>query len=105
MHKVYEARDRIQAQMFLDYLRERGIQSVILRDFLSGGAGELPADIGPALWVLDEDDLEPARELLRRLERTPAPSERGADWVCVGCGERLEGQFLSCWRCGRPRTD
>ena len=63
-----------------------------------------PGCMGPPM-VLDEDDVEPARELLRRLERTPAPSQRGADWVCAGCGERLEGQFLSCWRCGRPRNN
>ena len=24
-------------------------------------------------------------------------------WVCVQCGERLEGQFTACWQCGALR--
>ena len=65
MHKVFNARDCIQAQMFLDYLLDRGIRSVIMRDYLSGAAGELPADIGPTLWVLDADDLERLLKMIK----------------------------------------
>lgn len=30
-------------------------------------------------------------------------SAGGEPWTCAACGERLEGQFDSCWRCGAER--
>lgn len=50
----------------------------------------------PSVWVRDVD-LDRARKVLAEADR------RGSapDWNCSGCGERLEGQFTACWRCGR----
>ena len=31
---------------------------------------------------------------------TAAPT--GAHWTCAKCGERLEPQFTTCWKCGAP---
>ena len=52
----------------------------------------------PSVWVR-ESDLERAREVLAE-RRGEGPS-----WGCPGCGERLEAQFTSCWRCGQPRGE
>jgi hypothetical protein len=36
---------------------------------------------------------------LRALARAAA-APIGAPWTCEHCGEALEPQFTSCWRCG-----
>jgi hypothetical protein len=35
-------------------------------------------------------------------EAPPAPT--GGPWKCPKCGEELEPQFGSCWKCGTVRT-
>jgi hypothetical protein len=52
------------------------------------------------LWVIDEEVLPRARLLL---EGWLQGGDRDEPWVCSGCGERLEGQFGGCWKCGRER--
>nr|WP_207143687.1 DUF2007 domain-containing protein [Thiococcus pfennigii] len=102
VQRLYEARDRIEAQLLVDLLGRHRIGAAIFGDYLAGAAGELPAGIWPTVWVLDEADLGRARALLAQFlaaaDRPPGP-----DWVCPGCGERLEDSFELCWRCGRPR--
>ena len=63
MIELFQAQDRIEAQMLKDYLQDRGIESVILNDHLSGALGELPANIFPTLWLLEDQDLSKARQL------------------------------------------
>ena len=58
--------------------------------------GELPPiECQAELWV-EARDVARAEEILFRQQ--PA----GPDWSCA-CGERLEGQFSHCWRCGAER--
>jgi hypothetical protein len=73
-----------------------GIESEIRNQYLAGALGDLPMfETWPQLWV--EDAMEPAA--LRALAvATAAPS--GEPWVCAQCGEQLEPQFMTCWRCG-----
>jgi hypothetical protein len=49
----------------------------------------------PQLYVEDADE-QPALRALARAAVAPA----GASWTCEHCGELLEPQFTSCWRCG-----
>ncbi len=56
MKKLYEAADRIEAQMLRDALSSAGVEAVILGDYLAGAAGELPANIWPAVWVVTDSD-------------------------------------------------
>jgi hypothetical protein len=102
MRRLYQARDRIEAQFLQDYLDRHLITATILGDYLSGAAGDLPLNIYPTLWVLEDEDLPRAQELLARfLEQ----SERGGGpaWECPGCGELVEAGFDMCWNCGRHR--
>nr|WP_163501036.1 DUF2007 domain-containing protein [Halomonas socia] len=64
---------------------------------LGGGAGELPlGECEPEVWVAPHN-VERARCLIREsLEGADKPVP---DWVCPGCGERLEGAFDACWQC------
>jgi hypothetical protein len=58
------------------------------------------AEFYPKLWV-DEADFAAASSVLSAF-RTRAPVA-ATPWVCSSCGEQLEGQFTSCWKCGNAR--
>ena len=103
MRKLYEARDRIEAQLVRDFLASRHIPSQVFGDFLAGAAGELPANLFPAVWVMEDRDLARARELLDEFLAGRARRDADPDWRCPTCGERVEGQFEVCWNCGSPR--
>jgi hypothetical protein len=103
MQRLYQARDRIEAQLLLDFLDRHLLRCVVLGDYLSGAAGELPVDICPTLWLIDDQDLGRAREVLARFLTPPAPRPTTAPWHCPACGEQVEGDFDLCWNCGRTR--
>ncbi|MBT2972044.1 MAG: hypothetical protein B6D72_04110 [gamma proteobacterium symbiont of Ctena orbiculata] len=103
MRELYQAADRVEAQVLKDYLDREGVETVIIGDHLSGAVGELPADIFPTLWVLDENDLERAKRLTERFFNRPPVS--GTAWRCAVCGERIEPGFEVCWNCGSPNPN
>jgi hypothetical protein len=85
------------AALWVDTLREAGIDASVQREFLSGAAGQLPPDqCLPEIWVAHEEQEAAALALLRQLQSLPQRR-----WVCA-CGEVVEGGFESCWNCGRP---
>jgi hypothetical protein len=102
MQRLYQAADRIEAQLLSDFLDHHLVDNAILGDYLSGALGELPADIYPSVWVVHDDDLARGRELLRRFLADSA-RDVGHSWVCHGCGELIDGSFDLCWRCGGDR--
>jgi hypothetical protein len=55
MKKLYQARDRIEAQLLKDFLASHHITTVVQGDYLSGAAGELPALMFPVIWVHRSD--------------------------------------------------
>ena len=89
----------------LDCLDRHLIRSVVFGDYLSGAAGELPADICPTLWLIDDQDLGRAREVLARFLAPPPSDSNAVPWDCPACGEPVEGDFDLCWNCGRARPD
>jgi len=103
MHRLYEAADRIEAQRLVDFLAEHQIPAVILGDFLTGAAGELPANIFPAVWITRNGHRFMAESLLR--EFLCSTGATGGDWVCPGCGETVEDGFQVCWNCGTSKPD
>jgi hypothetical protein len=73
-----------------------GIDSELRNQYLAGALGDLPMlETWPQVWV--EDQLETAA--LRALEKASA-APTGVNWTCGECGEQLEPQFTTCWRCG-----
>jgi len=101
--RLYEARDRFEAQWLKDFLADYHIESVILGDYLSGAAGDLPANVFPAVWVVEDLDLPRARELLQEFQEQLAAPPEGWSWRCPACGEVVEAQFQFCWNCGTAR--
>jgi Putative prokaryotic signal transducing protein len=87
-------------EMFKSLLEEAGIPSLIRYEKLSVAAGEVPF-VPPELWILNDEDYDRAKEIVDAVQK--AKIEPHDPWVCPGCGETIEGQFTSCWQCGRER--
>ena len=84
-------------------LEGAGVDCIIRNELTSGLAPEIPlTESTPEVWVVNERQLPEAQEILAALEREP--SLTGPSWSCPGCGERVEVQFDSCWRCGAHRA-
>ena len=81
-------------------LDEASIPCMIRNDQLAMGPGELaPSDCSPEVWILNDEDYSRAREIVETVRNAKVePSEA---WICPACGEEIEGQFTSCWNCGR----
>lgn len=95
MRKLSQAPNAAIATLWVDVLREAGIDASLQRYFLGGAAGELPPDqCLPEIWIADADQETRARALLHDLQNTPQQR-----WMCQ-CGELLEGGFEQCWQCG-----
>jgi Putative prokaryotic signal transducing protein len=101
MRRLYEAADRIEAQCLLDLLLYHHIEAVVLGDYLSGAAGELPTNLFPSVWVVEGRDWPAAQALLRDF-LAPVQATDGA-WSCPACRETVEGAFQVCWNCGTAR--
>jgi hypothetical protein len=98
MIKVFEDFDFSRVGQMQSLLESHGIRTFIRNEYGSSVVGELPfVEVVPQLFVLEESDVDRAKELLKLdlpLE-SPAP-----DWVCPECGVDVEGTFSRCWKCG-----
>ena len=104
MKNIYSSPHLFLVNHYRNIVESYGIPCAIKNSFLSGAAGELPpTEVWPILYVEDERDYGRAKQIveeeLNRLENV------GQHWVCQNCGERIEGQFTDCWKCGSPRKE
>ena len=104
MQQLYQAKDRVEAQLLRDYLADSGVEAVVLGDYLNGAAGELPAMQFPVIWLVHDGDRYRAERLLKQFQHLNREASE-ADWRCAVCGELSEGQFAICWQCGAERPD
>jgi len=103
MKKVYAAPNSLGAGHILNLLHQAGIEGRMRNLYLGGGVGDLPVnECWPEIWVNDEDEMRALALLAELSQEQAAP---GPDWVCPSCGERNEGQFSECWRCGAERPE
>lgn len=102
MRRLYQAADRIEAQFLVDFLDRHLIEATVFGDHLSGAMGELPANIYPTVWVLDDLHLPRAQEVLARFLARPEVKD-GPAWTCQACGAQVEADFDLCWNCTRGR--
>ena len=80
-------------------LAEDGIACEVTNDTVP-----LPgAEFYPKLWIVEDSEFSKAAAVLEVFRQLPAP--RSGAWTCPACGEQLEGQFSSCWKCGAARND
>jgi Putative prokaryotic signal transducing protein len=93
-----------QVGLLQELVEKAGIPCVTRNDHLSTASGAIPfTECYPELWILNDEDCPKARELL---DRWLTPEDQGAgSWVCPNWGEKIEGQFTSCWKCGTLREN
>jgi len=103
MRKLYEAQDRIEAQILVDYLLAMEVKSVIVGDYLAGAIGELPANIYPEVWVVRDEDLTRSLQLLSEFTKINMKKAENGPWCCPNCGEEVDAGFDICWNCATPR--
>jgi hypothetical protein len=96
LKKLAQAPNAALAAMWADTLNAAGISVHVNRWHLSSIAGDIPPDQAlPELWVVRDDDLQRAKDLLAELQN---PVQRR--WHCPHCAELVEGAFEQCWNCG-----
>ena len=83
-------------------LERAGIACEIRNELLSGLVPEIPiSESMPELWIVNDERLSEAQQVLAGLKETVIAS--GTPWTCQQCGEILDPQFTSCWKCGSTR--
>jgi predicted RNA-binding Zn-ribbon protein involved in translation (DUF1610 family) len=101
MQKVFQASDVTDAQIVQGLLEGNGINCVVKNADVLSPAGELTfASEWPEVWVDDDSDVAKAMELIANREN---PAAKASDWTCPKCGEKIEGEFDACWKCGELR--
>ena len=102
MIKVFEDFDFSLVGQMQSLLEANGIETFLKNQFGFGGTGELPfVETVPQLFVLSDDDVERARELIDSHEPV---AESGEPWVCAACAEENDAPFSACWSCGQARS-
>ena len=122
------------AQRLVDQLHEAGVPAEAT-DSPLGDGGWLPGlgGSGMTVWLLNAEDLEVGRRILKSLQDVPEESEhcdscgydlRGhagekvcpecgekvlvndpqAWWTCAKCGEESPPTANSCWKCAAPEV-
>jgi hypothetical protein len=102
MKKVFETPPMDpEAGLLKDILEKEGIECEIRNQGLGAAMGVVPVtECYAEVWVLKEEDAARAEEIVRDWRRGQAQS---GTWKCPKCGELVEEQFTSCWKCGAPR--
>ena len=97
--RFYTARNRFDAYLLADRLKQAGIRAHVFNEHASSIVGEIPPDVGqPQVWLEREQDRERALLLLSRIEDD---AQQTGVRRCGGCGEESPASFDLCWNCGR----
>jgi hypothetical protein len=98
---TFSLSDQAQAGLLKELLEKEGIACLIKNEQLFAALGEIPfLECAPQLWVVDDEVWPRAKVLLDGWLKEDLVTE---SWICPSCGEQLEGQFGSCWKCGKER--
>jgi hypothetical protein len=99
MIEVHEALNLREANMVATYLEDQGVPAEVTGGAYQAVVGELSNIRGTLPKVLvGEEDGERAAQLVSAFLASLRNAPEGEPWTC-GCGEVLEPQFLSCWKC------
>lgn len=83
-------------------LEDAGLACEMRNTMTAGLSAAIPiSESTPELWLVKDDELPQAQQVLHELKSTPAAGKPA--WTCSKCSEVLEAQFTSCWKCGSPR--
>ncbi len=103
MKRIFTSSDLIAVSQLKDFLENEGIPCVIKNEILTALRPEVPfTDTFPELWVQNDSDFEKAAIIKADWKMPTEP--QGSAWTCPKCGEQLDPQFSSCWKCGTPKS-
>jgi hypothetical protein len=98
MFRFYIARQRFDAYLLADRLKQAGIRAHVFNEHASSIVGDVPPDVAqPQVWLEREADRDRAETLLRTME---AEAATAGTRHCVACGEDSPANFDLCWKCG-----
>ena len=102
MKKLYVSNSLIDVESRKEILDQAGIPNMVRNQQLTMLAGEVPfAEVFPELWVINDEDLPRAQELLANWEQSESVGT--TDWTCAACGEHHDKEYTACWKCGREK--
>jgi hypothetical protein len=101
MKMLFTSMDRMAVGILRGIIEEAGIELEVRNDATSANYPTGP--FFPELWIIYDEDFARAVELRDAWRATP--SAELTPWTCPSCGETLEAQFSSCWKCGVVRGE
>ncbi len=103
MKKLYVSQSLIDVESRKELMDQAEIPCMIKNQRSAMLGGEVPfVEVFPELWVLQDEDLEQAKTLLKDWEEAQ-PLETSS-WICGNCREVHQKEFTSCWKCNQERT-
>lgn len=98
MMLFYTARQRFDAYLVADRLKQVGIRAHVFNEHAASIVGDVPPDVAqPQVWLEREQDRERAEIVLANLR---ADARKVGQLRCTGCGEDSPANFELCWNCG-----
>jgi len=101
MKKIFASLDSTELSLFKNMMDRADIPCVLRNEQFSHTLPLLPFEA--ELWVLNDGDFSRARDLVASWRHPVAAT--AATWTCSTCGEKMEGQFSACWKCGGRKTE
>ncbi len=105
MKAIFEALNLREGGMIATYLTDHGVPAEVRGGNHHAVRGELYNIRGllPQVFVLEDEDAAAAEELIKAYFELIKNAPAGDPWICPSCGEVLEPQFVSCWKCQAER--
>lgn len=93
-----------ELHMLKGLLEKSGIDCDVKRENITGLAGRIPmAECLAELWIINDEDFENAQKILNTYLNSDNAHKSENTWKCKQCGEEVEGQFDTCWKCGNQK--
>ena len=101
MLAIHEALNLREGNLIAVYLSDHGVAAEVRGGQHHSLRGEVSNIRGllPLIFIQDPGQADQARVLISDYEAMLKRAQEGDPWVCPGCGETLEPQFQSCWKC------
>jgi hypothetical protein len=95
----YTARQRFDAYLIADRLKQAGIRAHVFNEHAASIVGDVPCDhvAQPQVWLERDIDRERARIVLERMN---AEARTDGSVQCNACREESPANFDLCWNCG-----
>lgn len=106
MKCVFASQDQSAIAIVRELLANEGIGTNIQNENMSAVSGEVPFTLAmPEVWVERDEDEARALTIVEGFDSGEARDQQCKEpWTCPHCGETIEGQFTSCWKCGTTRS-